>query len=68
MNQINDKIAIERLHKAGWTASEIERLRRLRQDFVEKEGGQAPANHRRSRFVRWLLTLLQEGFGPAVLG
>jgi hypothetical protein len=43
MNHIDDKEAIERLRKAGWTASEIERLRRLRRDYVEKEGGQAPA-------------------------
>lgn len=63
MNHIDDKEAIERLRKAGWTASEIEGLRRLRRDYVEKEGGQAPADHRRSGFVRWLLALLQEGYG-----
>ena len=66
MNHIDDKEAIERLRKAGCTASEIERLRRLRREYVEQEGGQAPADHRRSGFVRWLLTLLQEGFGPSV--
>jgi hypothetical protein len=65
MNHINDKEAIERLRKAGWTASEIERLRRLRRDYVEKEGGQAAASHRRSGFVRWLVALLQEGYGPS---
>jgi hypothetical protein len=64
MNGINDKEAIERLHKAGWTASEIERLRRVRRDYVAQEGGQALAPHRRSGFVRWLLALLQEGYGP----
>lgn len=65
MNHIDDKEAIERLRKAGWTASEIERLRRLRRDYVEKEGGQAPVGHRRSGFVRRLLALLQEGYGPS---
>ena len=66
MNHIDDKEAIERLRKAGWTTSEIERVRRLRRDCVEKEGGQAPADHHRSGFVHWLVTLLQEGFGPSV--
>ena len=65
MNHIDDKEAIERLHKAGWTASEIERLCRLRRDYVEQEGGRAPADHRRFGFVRWLVALLQEGYGPS---
>ena len=65
MNDIDDKDAIERLHKAGWTASEIERLRQLRRDYVAQEGGQAAASPRRSGFVRWLLALLQEGYGPS---
>jgi hypothetical protein len=66
MNYIDDKEAIERLRKAGWNASEIERLRRLRRDYVEQEEGQALADRRRSGFVRWLVTLLQEGFGPSI--
>ena len=64
-NHIDEKEATERLHKAGWTASEIERLRRVRRDYVAREGGQAAASHRRSGFVRWLLALLQEGYGPS---
>lgn len=68
MNHIDDKEAIERLRKAGWTASEIERLRRLRRDYVEKEGGQAAASHRHSGFVRWLVALLQKDTGPLLPG
>ena len=66
MNHIDDKEALERLRKAGCTASEIERLRRLRRDYAHKEGGQAPADRPRSGFVRWLVTLLQEGLWPSV--
>ncbi len=65
MNDIDDKEAIERLCKAGWTASEIERLRQLRRDYVAQEERQAAASHRRSRLVRWLVALLQEGYGPS---
>ena len=66
MNYIDDKEAIELLRKAGCTALEIERLRRLRRDYVENEGDQALRNHRRSAFVRWLMTLLEEGFSVSV--
>ncbi len=65
-NHIDDKEATEQLRKAGWTASEIEGLRGLRRDYVAQEERPAAASHRRSGFVRWLLTLLQEGFGPSV--
>ena len=64
-NHIDDKEATEQLRKAGWTASEIERLRGLRRDYLEQEGGQAPASPHHSGFVRWLLALLQEGYGPS---
>jgi len=37
MNHIDDKEAIELLRKAGCTALEIERLRRLRREYAEKE-------------------------------
>ncbi len=65
MNDIDDKEAIEWLRKAGWTASEIERLRQLRRDYVAHEEGQAAASHRRSGLVRWLVALLQEGYRPS---
>jgi hypothetical protein len=65
-NHVDEKEAIEQLRKAGWTDPEIERLRRLRRDYVEKKGEQAPANPRRSGFVHWLETLLQEGLVPSV--
>lgn len=65
-NHIDEKEATEQLRRAGWTASEIERLRDLRRDYIAQEEGQAMASPRRSRLVRWLLALLQEGFGPSV--
>jgi hypothetical protein len=63
-NHIDDKAATERLRKAGWTASEIERLRGVRQDYIEQERGKPETTDRRSGFVRWLQALLQEGLGP----
>ncbi len=67
-HHINEKVATEQLRQAGWTASEIERLRGLRRDYVAQQDGQAAASPRRSRLTRWLLALLQEGFGPSVPG
>ena len=64
-NHIDEKEATEQLRKAGWTASEIGRLRGLRRDYVAQEEGRAAASHRHSGFVRWLLALLQEGYGPS---
>ncbi len=60
-NDIDEKEAIELLRQAGWTASEIERLRRVRRDYVAQKGGQAAVSSRRSVFIRWLATLLQQG-------
>ena len=65
-HHIDEKEATEQLRQAGWTASEIERLRRLRRDYVAQQDGQAAASPRRSRLTRWLLALLQEGFGPSI--
>jgi hypothetical protein len=65
-NHIDEKEATEQLRQAGWTATEIERLRRLRRYYVAQKDGQAAASHRRSRLIRWLLALLQEEFGPSV--
>ena len=60
MNHIDDKEAIELLRKAGWTALEIERLRRLRREYAEKERDRASQDHRRPGFAGWLATFLQE--------
>lgn len=65
-HHIDEKVATEQLRQAGWTASEIERLRGLRRDYVAQKDGQAAASPRRSRLICWLLALLQEGFGPSV--
>ncbi|MGZ3618629.1 MAG: hypothetical protein ACXVAV_16730 [Ktedonobacteraceae bacterium] len=61
MNYIDDKEAIELLRKAGCTALEIERLRRLRREYAEKGRGRASQDHRRPGFAGWLETFLQEG-------
>lgn len=61
MNYLDDKEAIELLRKAGCTALEIERLRRLRRDYVEDEEDQVLRDRRYPAFVRWLVRLLQEG-------
>ncbi len=55
MNQMNFKEALEMLHRAGFTASEIERLCRLRREHAENEMDQAPADLRRLEFIRWLV-------------
>lgn len=60
MNNIDDKEANELLRKAGYTALEIERLRRLRRKYTEKERDQASQDHRRPGFAGWLETFLQE--------
>ncbi len=65
MNDIDDEEAIEQLRKAGLTTPEIERLRQLRRNDVAHEERQVVASPRRSRLVRWLLALLQEGYGPS---
>jgi hypothetical protein len=55
MNQMNYKEALETLRKAGFTASEIDRLYRLCRDYAENEMDRAPANLHRLEFVRWLV-------------
>ena len=61
MNYIDDKGAIKLLRKAGCTALEIERLRRLRREYAEKKRDQASQDHRRPGFASWLETFLREG-------
>ncbi len=55
MNQMNFKEALEMLRRAGCSASEIDRLCRLRKERAENEMDQAPVNLRRLEFVRWLV-------------
>lgn len=55
MNQIDQKVASERLRQAGFTESEIAQLSRLRRDYAEKEMAQVLADHRRLEFARWLV-------------
>lgn len=67
MNYINDKEAIELLRKAGCTASEIERLRRLRQDYVKNEGRQTLRDYHHSAFVRWLIIVTPKLYGVIIV-
>ena len=46
----------EMLYKAGFTASEIERLERLRQDYAENKYSHMSETYRRLEFVRWLVS------------
>ena len=55
MNQIDEQAACSLLRQAGFTASEVDRLRQLRRGYVEQEIRQALAESRRLAFVRWLV-------------
>lgn len=55
MNQMNYKKALEMLCRAGFSASEIDRLCRFRRKFAESEMDRAPVDRRRLEFVRWLV-------------
>ena len=45
----------EMLRKNGFAESEVRRLKKLRQEHVEKERLRIIAENRRLRFVRWLV-------------
>lgn len=64
-NHTDEKEAAEQLRKAGWTASEIERLSQVRRDYVAQKGREAAASPRHSALVRWLAALLQQGYWPS---
>jgi hypothetical protein len=56
MNQMDYKDALDMLRRAGFTAKEIDRLRKLRRDRVGNTVDRAPADQRRLEFIRWLVT------------
>ena len=56
MGQSNYQEALEFLRQNGFTASEIERLCRLRREYSEQERDRVSADLRRLAFVRWLVT------------
>lgn len=56
MNQINDKQSYYLLRMNGFTTVEIHRIFQLRQCYRASELDQAPLNHARLEFVRWLVT------------
>ena len=56
-DSMEHKEADEMLSNVGFTASEIERLQRLRSEYAEKKmSHMSPEDHRRLEFVRWLVT------------
>ena len=44
------------LYQAGFTASEIDRLEKLRQAYAENKHDHISETYRRLEFVRWLVT------------
>lgn len=44
------------LYQTEFTASEIERLERLRQDYAENKYSHMSETYRRLEFVRWLVS------------
>ncbi len=55
MNQMDYKQVFERLHKAGFSVLEINRLFKFRRNYCESEMDRPPADRRRLEFVRWLV-------------
>ncbi|GCE19961.1 hypothetical protein [Dictyobacter kobayashii] len=51
---MDHKEAIAALRKAGFNHAEIERITRLRKQFVHNELDQSHNDHRRLEFMRWL--------------
>ncbi len=51
MNQIDEQAACSLLRQAGFTASEVDRLRQLRRGYVEQE------MRRLQRVVAWRLSV-----------
>ncbi len=51
---MDHKEAIEMLRKAGFNHAEIDRITRFRKHFAPGEDDQAPDDHRRLEFIRWL--------------
>ena len=44
------------LYQAGFTASEIDRLEKLRREYSENKQNRMSETYRRLEFVRWLVT------------
>lgn len=53
---MNHQETYDMLYKAGFTASEIDRLERLRRDYVKNKRSHMSETYRRLEFVRWLVT------------
>lgn len=55
MHHMNDQEALDVLRRVGFAVSEINRLSLLRQDYRASKLNEAPLNHARLEFARWLV-------------
>lgn len=60
MKNLEREEALARLRLTGWTTPEIEQLCQLQQRYAHHQQG-GSQSYQRPAFVRWLITLLQEG-------
>lgn len=56
MNSLSYQEALQILRRAGFGAAAIDRLYRLRQEYLTSELDQPPLDLNRLQFVRWLVT------------
>ena len=55
-NTMDHQETYDLLYQAGFTASEIDRLEKLRQEYAENKHDHMSETYRRLEFVRWLVT------------
>jgi hypothetical protein len=55
-HNMNHQETYDILYQAGFTASEIERLEKLRRAYAENKPNHMSETYRRLEFVRWLVT------------
>jgi uncharacterized protein YnzC (UPF0291/DUF896 family) len=55
-HSVDHQVTYEMLYQAGFTASEIDRLEKLRRAYAENKRNHMSENYRRLEFVRWLVT------------
>lgn len=55
-NTMDHQETYDLLYQAGFTASEIDRLEKLRQEYAENKHDHMSETYRRMEFVRWLVT------------
>lgn len=62
MQYMDYKEARDMLIRAGFTATEIERLTQLRRGYLQKrlERHEVPLYHHQSRFLRWFMQVIHQ--------